>query len=403
MFGFTLAFFSSFGQTFFVGLFGGELRAAFAMSEGVFGSLYSLATLVSGCFVVWLGHLIDRVDLRLYATLVGLGLVAACLSIAAATTIVGLGVSIFALRLSGQGLLSHTAMTSMARYYERSRGMAISIAGLGFPAGEAVLPFAAVTLMQASGWRTTWQLIALIVGVTIVPLTLILLRGHGRRHATHVAAVDATLDPAAAAAPVRRQWTRREVLRDGRFYGLLPAALAPGFIVTGIFLHQPTLVAEKGWTPAWFAACFVGFAASQLPASLLAGGTIDRFGARRLVPLYLVPLIASLLVLAGWRHPAAALFFLVLAGITSGIGGPILGALWAELYGVRHLGSIRALVSALMVFATAGSPAIMGWLIDAEIGMAVLSAACAAGAAAAAVTARLALGQRAGSAASPDS
>jgi MFS family permease len=175
---------------------------------------------------------------------------------------------------------------------------------------------------------------------------------------------------------LRRSWTRREVLRDGRFFLALPAVLAPGFIMTGLFIHQGHLVTEKGWSMTWYASCFVGFAAAQLPASLLAGPLVDRVGARRLVPFMLLPLGLALLVLAMTRHPAGALAYLVLAGLTSGVAGPTVGALWAELYGVAHLGAIRALVTSLGVFATAVSPVLMGLLIDAEATMETIALLC---------------------------
>jgi MFS family permease len=377
-FGFALACFSSFGQTFFVGLFGEHVRAEFDLTHGAYGLVYSVATLTSGFCMIGAGRLIDHADLRLYSSIVGGGLVLACLLVAAAPSPLLLVVAFFTLRLSGQGLMSHTAMTSMARYFDADRGKAMSVAGLGFPAGEAVLPIAGVTVIAAIGWRQTWLAIAVLLAIVLVPLTLWLLSGHAARHADFVARTSAPDGPAGgdATAARRRQWTRGEVVRDPRFALVLPAILAPGFIATGVFFHQPHLVATKGWTASWFAACFVGFAAAQLPASLLAGPVVDRVGATRLLPFYLVPMGVALLALGLADHPLVALLFLVMTGLTAGVAGPIVGALWAELYGVRHLGAIRALATAAMVLATAGSPVSMGWLIDAGVSIDLIALIC---------------------------
>jgi|TARA_B100001964_G_scaffold241495_1_gene314049 MFS family permease len=99
-------------------------------------------------------------------------------------------------------------------------------------------------------------------------------------------------------------------------------------------------------------------------SSLLSGQLVDRLGASRLLPFYLLPLVLALLALALSNHPGVALFCMVMAGMTSGASFTVVGAMWAEVYGVAHLGAIRALASALMIFSTALSPAALGWLID---------------------------------------
>ena len=384
-FGFVLAFFSSFGQTFFISLFGNEIRTTFDLSHGDFGLCYSLATLVSGMTIIWLGRKIDSVDLRTFSTVVCGGLVLACFGMAVVPAVAVLGVVLFLLRLTGQGLLSHAAMTSMARYFDAGRGKAISIAGLGFPAGEAVLPIAAVVITQRIGWRQTWLAIAAGLFVIGIPLILWLLRGHEARHCAHLDHVAVAEDSTNADdrfAGLGRQWTLAEVLHDPRFFVLLPAIMAPAFIVTGLFFHQVHLVESKGWSLTWFAGCFAVFAGAQLPAGLMAGPLVDRYGARRLLPLFLAPLMAGVAVLAMTRHWFAAPAFMGLTGLTAGLAGPIVGSMWAEMYGVRHLGAIRAMVTAVLVFGTAGSPVTMGWLIDVGVSMDTIAWLCCAYAAA---------------------
>ena len=259
---------------------------------------------------------------------------------------------------------------SLARYFDETRGRAMGVAGLGFPVGEAVLPILAVVVMERIGWRETWLGIAAVLLVIVIPLVLWLLHGHAERHRAHLATANSV------SSGLGRQWTRAEVLRDPRFYLLLPGVMAPGFIVTGLFFHQVHLVETKGWSLIWFAGCFAAFAASQLPAGLFSGPLVDRLGATRLLPFYLLPLAASLVVLATSSHMLAAPAFMVLAGATSGLGGTVVGAMWAEVYGVRHLGAIRAMATAIMVFSTAGSPVTMGWLIDAGVTMETIAWLC---------------------------
>jgi len=370
-FGFLTAAFSSFGQTFFIGLFGADLRAAFDLSHGGFGSIYSLATVASAATMVWVGRLIDRFDLRGFTTMVCGGLVAACFVMGTAASVLMLGAAIYLLRLTGQGLMSHVAITTMARYFESGRGKALSLASMGHPAGEAVLPVITVGAVAALGWRNTWLGIGVLLALVLIPLVLFLLRDHGARHQQYVeaqAAMDASLRDG--------DWALSEVVRDPRFAMIVPGLMAPGFITTGFFFHQAQLVAGKGWSMTWFAGTFIAYAAATVAASFLAGPVVDRLGALRVMPYFLLPMGAALLFLAGVDAAWAALAFMTVAAVTTGAGHPITGALWAEAYGTTHLGSIRSLHHALMVFSTALSPAAMGLLMDGGVSLESIALLC---------------------------
>ncbi|WP_282608320.1 MFS transporter [Pelagibius sp. Alg239-R121] len=360
-FGLFLTFASSFGQTFFISLFGNELRSDFGLSHGEFGSVYSIATLSSGFLLIWVGRAIDRLDLRIFTALVILGLAAACLTMANATSVALLCLAIFGLRLCGQGLLGHIALVCMARYFKRARGKAVSLATLGYPLGEAALPFIAIAVLGAYGWRSSWSLFAAAVVVVILPIAMVLLSSAPHKR---VSEPESAL-PGNERKRVSRESSLREVLRDSRFYLVLPAVLAPSFITTGMFFHQRHLADVKGWSLELLATAFIVFAISQSLTGLCAGQAIDRFGARRLLPVFLLPMGAAMLLLSFSSDPLAATLYMFATGATAGTGAALFGALWAELYGVTHLGAIRSFVTSLMVFSTALSPPFMGLLFDA--------------------------------------
>lgn len=392
-FGFLMSLGSSFGQTFFIALFGAELRGTFGLGHGAFGTVYALATLTSAALMVPGGQLIDRIDLRHYS-LVAAGLLAlACFWMAVAPPVAWpyLFIAFLLLRFAGQGLMSHTAVTSMARYFDEGRGRAIALASLGFAGGEAVLPLLAVAMMGIVGWRQTWILAAAALAVVWIPSVLLLLRDHSARHASLVAAVHAP-DRAGAGS---RQWSRSDVLRDGRFYLVLPALFAPSFMITGLFFHQVHLVDQKGWPLSLFAAGFVFYAGAVVAFSLFAGAAIDRMRAGAIFPYALLPLALGLLWLSLSRDPLTAIGFMALAGCSTGAFQTSSGALWAELYGNRHLGGIRAMVAAVMVFASALSPAALGWLIDAGVTMDTIAASFVVWVVGAVILARVAMGRRA--------
>lgn len=375
-FGLLLVLASSFAQTLFIGLFGADLRAEFGLSHGGFGLIYSLGTLASAAIVMWVGRLIDRLDLRLYTALIAGGLVAAFFMVAAAPSAAVLILAIFALRTAGP-TLRHVAITSMARFFTAERGKAVSIIWLGLPIGEATLPAIAVALNAAVGWRLTWTALGAVLALSLLPMSLWLLRGHRARYG------DRNVEAQAEGAGAARQWSHREVLRDPRFWCIMPTMLAEAVIIVSLFLHQAYLASSKGWSPAWMATCFIGFAAATVTATLTAGALIDRMRAVRLLPFYNLPLAAGLLLIAAFSDPLVALAFLILAGLCTGANRSVSSAIWPELYGGAHLGAIRSVFLAIFMLATAVAPAVVGWLLDLAVSVetiAVLGVAYIAGA-----------------------
>ena len=128
-FGALMTFSSSFGQTFFISLFAGEIRAEFSLSDGEFGLIYSVGTLLSAAALLATGPLIDRIDLRACACMVLFGLAAACTALSFSESAILLIGIVFLLRQFGQALPGHTAMTAMGRYFDDGRGKAVSQIG----------------------------------------------------------------------------------------------------------------------------------------------------------------------------------------------------------------------------------------------------------------------------------
>ena len=372
LFGLLMSFVSSAGQTFFISLFSADFRAAFDLSHGEFGAIYSAATLTSACVLVWAGGLLDRIDLRLFSAGVLIGLSAAGFVAGSTQGPVTLFLAIFMLRFFGQGLSSHVALTSAARYApDHIRGKAVSVASLGFPLGEAVWPILVVAAIAAYGWRESYIGAALILFFGFLPLAVGLLWTHGKRHEALLQRTEQAHQDG-----VQRQWTRGEVLRDPLFRWTLLGAMAPSFIVTGILFHQIHLVESKGWLLEAFAAGYAAYAIFQIGMSLITGPLVDRFGARSVAPFYMLPMTLGCVALGLSDSIIAGVVFLSAIGVTSGASSNVLSTLWAELYGVRNLGAIKALVNAALVGSSALSPFTMGWFLDQGVAIETIIFAC---------------------------
>jgi len=340
------------------------VRSTFDLGHTEWGSLYLFGTLASALVLPWTGQLIDRVDLRLYVALVLLGLACACFAMNMASSIVILAFAIFLLRQMGQGLTSHAAATSMARYHGPDRGKALAIASIGMAVGEAILPILAVLAIATLGWRETYGWVGLTIVVVLLPASLWLLGDHGKRHEQHLKTL---ASPKASGLSPPRDRTRWQVLSELRFYAILPAFVAPSFIMTALFFHHLTLADAKGWSTIWMTGQYWVFAVSSILASLASGPLIDRFSAMRVMPLFLLPCTMALVLLTPAEAPLWLLPYLALLGLTSGLAFTGFTTLWAELYGAKHLGAIRSLAGAIGVFASALGPVTMGVLLDGDV------------------------------------
>jgi MFS family permease len=350
-----IAFTSSYGQTFFIALWADDILREFALSDGGWGLLYASATVASAATMVFAGVLTDRIRVRRLATIVGLGLAAACLLMAGARGWAMLLLAVFALRLFGQGMMSHLANVAMARWFVASRGKALAIAATGFMAGQAVLPVLFVTAEGVVSWRWLWVLSALLV-VAAVPVILRLLRAERTPQSVAAETEAVGMDG--------RHWTRAELLREPFLWAMVPLLLGPPAFGTALFFHQVHLVTVKGWALVDYVALLPLLTSVSVGVLFLSGLGIDRFGSPRLMQVYLLPFALGFLIM-GWADALwGAALALIVFGIGTGAQGTLPTACWAELFGTRHLGAIKALATAVMVFGTAIGPGLTGVAID---------------------------------------
>ncbi|SCZ02265.1 MFS transporter [Microvirga guangxiensis] len=363
--GFALTFLSSFGQTFFISLSGPDIRETFGLTNGAFGLIYSTATLCSGLLMIWVGGVIDRIDIRLYATIALAGLALAALSLSLAPNVLMLGLSLFALRLFGQGMSSHAGVMSTARLPAGIRGRATGISALGFPAGEAILPGTVIALIAMLGWTGAWRSAALFILVCL---------GLGWGLSLLLPAKDPDPDGAAHDASQPEAGPRwSETLRDWRFLALVPTMIGYPAIVTAYFFHQRLIADIQGWPLELLATSITVFALVSVTVAMLTGSLVDRFGAVRLSHFYLLGLTVASVMLAGFDGPFLAPVFFGLIGLSAGATNVIIASVLAELFGTRHLGKIRALAGAIMVVASAATPGAIGLLFDAGISLGAIA------------------------------
>ena len=356
LFGFIFTFFSSFGQSYFLGLFNSSIRDALSITHGQFGSIYASATLCSSLLLIWVGKKIDDVNIFKFALFVIILLSFACFFFSKVSSVFLLFIAIFLMRFSGQGMMSHTASTTISRYFTRTRGRALSISWFGLSSAEFIMPVLMVYLLTIIDWQNLWLIFSITV-LIILPIASFLLIKNLNLDSRE------TSDENIKEVEIK-QWNRREVIKDYRFYIISLNMLAMPWIFTGFAVFQSFIQTSKGWGPYVIAQSFMSYSILSVLTLFLSGFLIDKFTSRKLLIYMNIPLLFSVVVLYFFDTPITAFLFLGLVGISNGFANILGSSTWAELYGVKYLGSIKALTTALMVFATAFGTALFGLLID---------------------------------------
>jgi predicted MFS family arabinose efflux permease len=370
LFGLLMAFWSSLGQTFFISLFSEQIRDALDLSHGDFGTYYALATTASAISLIWLGKLADTMRLEKLAIFILGSLCVAAILFSQISSLWMLVGGLYLLRMFGQGMMTHVYTTAMARRYVVTRGRAISIAQLGHTLSESIGPASIVALQAIFDWRSLWVGLPLIAFLTLAPFLRQLTRRTRLQDGEGLDGLTANQPVLNLAIDGKKQWRRAEVLRDPAFWlGFIWLAAVPSFVLTGLLFHQIYLAEAKGVALSTWTASYVLYAVFAVIGSLTIGQLIDRFSARRIAAHTLLPnTLACLALWLGSVEIGVPLFF-ILFGLAIGMPHATNAALIAEVYGTRYMGEIKALFMPVGVFASALSPMLMGWMIDAGLGL----------------------------------
>ena len=349
-----LTFLSSFGQTFLISIYVPEILKTFSISNGLFGSIYAIATVTSSIIMLSVGHLVDHKPVKKITafTVVGLAFSSFLLGISHLSIAI-LIIALIGLRLTGQGLMSHISLTVMSRHYDLDRGKALSIASLGYAIGEALFPICISTLILWYDFE-----VAAMASAGFLVLYLI------RLYFTDLSYFDAALSAENKPSAISLLKDYKDLLRKKVFFILMPVSFALSFTITAVFFYQYVVVEDKGWSVSLYASFFTVYALVRIVFSIFGGMLVDKYSGKKMFRIYLIPFTLGLLAFAIIDSIFGALSFLILAGISVGMAGTVKSAVLAEVFGTEKLGTIRSVFTMFMVFSTALGPLIFGSLMD---------------------------------------
>ena len=350
--GVILTFLSSFGQTYVISLYVLQISQEFEITEGQFGAIYSVCTIISSVIMLTVGHTVDHVRAKKIVSLVLSLLMASALLMGFAVNLAMVVIALIGLRLCGQGMLSHISFTLLSKVYTYNRGKAMSFSTFGFSLGEAVFPLIITFIISWLDWRWGMFSAAIFIGIYLIRVQFLNLNFF-----------DEKLDQEKPSGlNIAKDF--KSIITEKKFSILMPSTMIVGLAITGMVLYQYVFVEDKGWSAELYAAFFTGYAITHFLFSIFGGVWVDRFTAKKMFRFYLIPLVFGLLAFGFIESILGGAIFLFTAGVTMGTSGTIKTALLAEVYGIQKLGRIRSLFTMFMVLSTALGPLIMGWMID---------------------------------------
>jgi len=355
-----LTFLSSFGQTYFISIFSGEIRNTFDLSHGDWGLIYGFGTFASAIVLIWAGGLTDIMRVRKLGPIVLCTLSASCLFMAFNPLVALLPVVIFCLRLTGQGMSTHIAAVAMSRWFVSNRGKALSISNLGFSFGEAFIPLFIVFALIYFSWQKIW-IFAALVTLFSIPILIWLLRQE--RSPKSIDAENQSLGMN------KLHWTRKQTVSHPLFWFMMPAVIGQSAFNTAFFFQQVHFSEIKGWEHLNLVSMFPIYTGVAICMMILSGILLDKLGTAKLIPYFQLPMIIAFILFAFGETLYSALLGFIFLGITSGANTTLPNAFWAEFFGTKHLGSIKAAAAAAMVLGSAIGPALTGILLDFDISL----------------------------------
>jgi MFS transporter, OFA family, oxalate/formate antiporter len=352
------------GQTPGVSVFLDHIIDELGLTRSGVSTLYLIGTLLGSLVLPFVGRLLDRRGPRLAVILVASAFALACVWMGAVQGVVTLLIGFTLIRALGQGSLSLVSLHVIAIWFVRRRGVAIGIAGLGMAMATALFPTLIEFAIDRVGWRSSYMLLGGLVALTILPIGALVFRDRPERYGLSPDGTPNDGGGGGARVEEERSYTPREARRTLTYWLYLVGLFLGSTLGTGLMFHHYSILAEDGIGRGDAALAFVFYGAASATGNLVTGGLITRVPPRFLLSGMLLAL-GAVLVLAGslaGSHMVAP--YGLLLGLQTGIFSSLQGNVFALYFGRRHHGSIKGIVSTVLVIGSAIGPLIFALGFD---------------------------------------
>jgi len=353
LFAFLVSFFSGFGQTFLLSLFNQSLEKDLHIDNLTLSKTYALATLLASVFIPLVGKAVDNYSIKTVTVIISMLLGLSFILFAHVSGPIELFFCYFSLRLLGQSSLPLVGTTQIAKYFGRFRGKVQSITSMGRPLVEAVLPSIVIFLLFEYGFQVTSYILGLSFLLFLIPSSLILLNGFSPKQFYEENENAIYLN--------KKEESLKSIYKGWKIYFFSFSNIGLGFVMTGIFFHNPAILAFKSWSLSLWASCFAVMSLFSLLSNFLSGYLIDRYGAMKIARLKYLPMFLAFIPLIYLDSSLSCAVFFAFVGISVGIASNTHAAVIAEIFGGKNLGTIKSVDIAFMVVSTSLAPVVFSY------------------------------------------
>ena len=329
-------------------------------------SAYALATLVAAFGLPWVGRLVDRYGVRPVMLSVAVLLGFAAMAFGAVAGMVTLALGFAALRFLGQGSLMLCSANLVAQWFNRKRGFALSLMGLGFSLTMAAHPPLGQWLIDQLGWRAAWFWLGILTWLLLVPVLALLLESKPENLGLQP---DGDAEGGGGSQATRGQadvgLTIGQAVRTPAFWIIALSLATFSMLVTGLFFHQVSIFQSAGLGPQIAAWVFPISAVSMVLAMPVFGRLLDLLPTKPMFACAMLTMTAAMLALVLVDDAATAALYGIVFGINNAAVHTHIAYVWPRFFGRRYLGGIQGTAQTIAVVGASIGPLPLGIAFDA--------------------------------------
>jgi len=350
------------GQTAGVSLFIDAFIEDLGLSRSLVSWFYTVATVLGSFALPLMGRLLDRWGPRRMAVAVIALFAASCVGMSQVSGWIGVFVGFVCLRGFGQGTLGLINNHAVNLWFERRRGLAVGILGLGMAGATALFPPLIDEGIQAYGWETTYLLMGGLLAVTMLPLGALFYRDAPERYGLtpDPPSVDERDDENDTEDDAAVQGVEPDVAyRTWTFWLFTLAGVCTAGFGTGLLFHHFSILEEVGVGRDLAAQFFIPLGVVTAIFNVGTGWLVDRSPPRLLLGLQLVLFGAMMGLLPAVDTTVEVWLYGGVFGVSQGMQQALLGSAYAYYFGRLHHGTIRGLANTVFIGGTAIGPAVL--------------------------------------------
>jgi MFS family permease len=354
------------GQSHIFSVFILPIGRDLGISQTSVSSAYAMATLVAAFGLPYVGRLVDRYGVRPVMLTVAVLLGFAAIAFGAVAGMVSLALGFAALRFLGQGSLMLCSANLVAQWFNRKRGFALSLMGLGFSLTMAAHPPLAQWLIDQLGWRAAWFWLGIMTWLILVPVVVILIENKPESVGLEPdgAMVEGEAGSVSRAQAADVGLTVGQALRTPAFWIIALSLATFSMLVTGLFFHQVSIFRSAGLSPQMAAWVFPISAITMVLAMPVFGRMLDRMPTKPMFAAAMLTMTAAMLALVLVHDTATAVLYGVVFGISNAAAHTHMSYVWPRFFGRRYLGSIQGTAQTIMVVGASLGPLPLGAAFD---------------------------------------